>query len=336
MNRQPYLLRKIHSAKSRLHRQLQHRLLQVLEKTPAPSRFTLRNILFTHFASLFVGTQAYAQWQAAMDYFQLNRSSKIQLIDLQAIPTPQSLTAKKIAIQAHIFYPDLASELAKVLANFPAPFDLLISTPDAHNEESLRKQFQGIQHLQKLQILIAPNRGRDLGPLLYGFGKQLLDYDYFAHVHTKKSSATNDIGNTWRQYLIHGLLNSSQDRSLKILNLLEDYGLIYPQKFPLIDVQNCQWGESLQAASTLCKSMQIPAPLPGYIEFPAGSMFWAKTAALKPLLEHSFIPEDFELESGQTDRTIMHAIERSLTHIAISQGYPVALLKYPSALSYYP
>jgi lipopolysaccharide biosynthesis protein len=308
----------------------------VLEKTPVPGRFALRNALFTHLASLFVDSDAYAQWQAAMDYFVLNRSSKIQLIDLQAIPTPNSLTAKKIAIQAHIFYPDLASELAKVLASFPAPFDLLISTPDAHNEEGLRKQFQGIQHLQKLQILITPNRGRDIAPLLCGFGKELLNYDYFAHVHTKKSSVTNEIGNAWRQYLINGLLNSSQDRSLKILGLLEKFGLVYPQKFPFIDVQNCQWGENLKTASNLCKAMQIPAPLPGYIEFPAGSMFWAKTAALKPLLEHSFTIDDFETENGQTDGTIMHAMERSLTHIAISQGYLVALLKYPSAISYHP
>lgn len=336
MNRESLLLRKIDSAKIRLRYKFQHWLLCALEITPAPWRFALRNLLFNHLTPLFSGTDAYAQWQAAMDYFELNRSSKIQLIDLQAMPTPKSLTAKKIAIQAHIFYPDLASELAKVLANFPAPFDLLISTPDAHNEEGLRKQFQGIQHLQKLQILITPNRGRDIAPLLCGFGKELLNYDYFAHVHTKKSSATNEIGDAWRQYLINGLLNSSQDRSLKILDLLEKFGLVYPQKFPLIDVQDCQWGENLKTAGNLCEAMQIPALLPGYIEFPAGTMFWAKTSALKPLLELPLTLEEFDQENGQTDRTIMHAIERSITHICLAQGYPVALLRYPSAVSFYP
>ena len=324
------------SAQARAQAHLQHWGLRLIELTPAPRKFALRNALFTHLPFLFQGTPSFAVWQKAFEYFVTQRQTQIELIDLAALPIPQQLPMKKIALHAHIFYPDLASELAKVLANFPAPFDLLISTPDAHNEESLRKQFQGIQHLQKLQILITPNRGRDIAPLLYGFGKELLNYDYFAHVHTKKSSATNDIGNAWRQYLVQGLLDSSQDRSLKILNLLEDYGLVYPQKFPFIDVHNCQWGENLKTASNLCESMQIPVPLPGYIEFPAGSMFWAKTAALKPLLEHSFTIDDFETENGQTDGTIMHAIERSLTHIAISQGYPVALLKYPSTISYYP
>lgn len=336
MNRDSYLLRKMHSARTRLRHQLQHWLLRLLEITPAPWRFALRNFLFKHGAPLFSATEAYTQWQAAVKYFDTQRSPKIQIIDLGNIPSPKSIPAKKIAIQAHIFYSDLAPELVKVLTHFPVPFDLLISTPDSQNEEFLRSQFQGISNLENLKILITPNRGRDLGPLLYGFGKQLLSYDYFAHIHTKKSSATNDIGNAWRQYLVQGLLDSSQGRTLKILDLLEKYGLVYPQRFPLIDVQNCQWEDNLLAATTLCKAIQITAPSPGYVEFPTGSMFWAKTAALKPLLEHSFTIDDFETENGQTDGTIMHAIERSLTHVCLAQGYPVALLRYPSAISFYP
>jgi lipopolysaccharide biosynthesis protein len=336
MNRDSYFLRKIRSARTRLRHQLQHRLLRLLEITPAPWRFALRNFLFKHGAPLFSRTDAYTQWQAAVKYFDTQRSPKIQIIELSKIPSPKSIPAKKIAIQAHIFYSDLAPELAKVLTHFPAPFDLLISTPDSQNVEFLRSQFQGISNLENLKILITPNRGRDLGPLLYGFGKELLNYDCFAHIHTKKSSATNDIGNSWRQYLVQGLLDSSQDRTLKILGLLEEYGLVYPQKFPLIDVQNCHWGENLKNTSALCESMQIPTPSPGYIEFPSGSMFWAKTAALKPLLEHPFALNDFETETGQTDHTIMHAIERSLAHISLSKGYPIALLRYPSAISFYP
>jgi len=336
MNRETLLLRKIDSAKIRLCHKLQHWLLCALEITPAPWRFALRNLLFNHLVPLFAGTEAYAQWQAAVDYFDEKRTSQIQIIDLQTISAAKVLTPKKIAIQTHIFYADLAPELAQLLTDFPAPFDLMISTPESQNESWLRSQFHGITNLEKLQILITPNRGRDLSPMLNGYGKELLNYDYFAHIHTKKSSATNDIGDAWRQYLVQGLLDSSQKRTIKILGLLEKYGLVYPQKFPLIDVQNCQWGENLKAASALCNQMNIAAPAPGYIEFPAGSMFWAKTSALKPLLELPLTLEEFDQENGQTDRTIMHAIERSLTHICLAQGYPVALLRYPSAISFYP
>lgn len=336
MNRESLLLRKIDSAKIRLRYMLQHWLLCIVEITPVPWRFALRNILFNHLTPLFAGSDAHAQWQAAVDYFNEKRTSQIQIIDLQKIPAPKVLTPKKIAIHAHIFYSDLAPELAQLLTDFPAPFDLLISTPESQNTSLLRSQFQGIANLEKLQVLIIPNRGRDLGPMLYGFGKELLNYDYFAHIHTKKSSATNDIGDAWRQYLVQGLLDSSQGRTLKILDLLEEYGLVYPQKFPLIDVQNCQWGENIKAASALCNQMHIAVPVPGYIEFPAGSMFWAKVSALKPLLELSLTLEEFDQENGQTDHTVMHAIERSFTHICLAQGYPVALLRYTSPISFYP
>ena len=332
----PPLSRLVRSLKNKARHSLQHFSLRLIEQTPAPYKFALRNILFAKFSFLYLETEPYLNWHAATMYFDQNRSSQIKLIDLKAISPPANLPAKKIAIQAHIFYQDLAAELASLLVNFPAPFDLLISTPHAEAEEFIRNQFQGIDNLQNLQILITPNRGRDLGPMLYGFGKQLLNYDYFAHVHTKKSTNSNDIGNVWRKYLVEGLLDSSNDRTSKILGLLEEYGLVYPQKFPLIDVQNCQWGENLISANQLCAALNIPTPAPGYIEFPAGSMFWAKTAALKPLLEHPFTFEDFEIEAGQTDRTIMHAIERSLSHICLAQGYPVALLRNPSSTSFYP
>ena len=336
MHTEPLFLRLTRSALIRTRHQMQHRLLRSIERTPAPYKFALRNILFTAFAPLFKGTDIYTHWQAAQDYFDPKRLSDIELIDLQVIPTPKVLSNKRIAIQAHIFYTDIAPEIAQLLKDFPVPFDLLISTSDAKQESFLRAQFQNCPHLKQLHILVTPNRGRDLGPLLYGYGKKLLDYDYFAHIHTKKSSGTNDIGNIWRQYLFYGLLDPAKNRTLKILGLLEQFGLVYPQKFPHIDVQNCQWGDNLDGASSLCQSMGIASPSPGYIEFPAGSMFWAKTTALKPLLEHPFTLDHFEIENGQTDRTLMHAIERCLTHISLSQGYPVAVLRNPSILPVYP
>jgi lipopolysaccharide biosynthesis protein len=187
-----------------------------------------------------------------------------------------------------------------------------------------------------MDIRITPNRGRDLGPLLFGYGAELLQYDFFAHIHTKKSAATNDIGDAWREYLWDGLLNNSRQQVSKILGLLERYGLVYPQKFPLIDVQNCQWGDNYVRANALFGTLGIPAPEDGYIEFPVGTMFWANVNALKPLLEHSFALEDFEPEQGQTDHTIMHAIERLLTHTALTQEYPIGLLQSPRVFSYYP
>ena len=314
----------------------QHFLLRILERTPAPLNFKVRNFLFANMTGLFYDLDSYADWKRACEYFISSRNPKIELIDLENTKAPKHLSAKTIAIQAHIYYPELANELGLILKNFPTPFDLLVSTTNSEYREFIGSQFQSIGNLNKLRILVTPNRGRDLGPLLYGFGEELMQYDYFAHVHTKKSTGTNSIGNAWRKYLLHNLLDSHNHRIPKILHLLSNHGMVYCQKYPLIDVKYCQWGANIQMAKDLCQQLKLAEPRPGYIEFPVGSMFWAKTEALKPLLEHNFTVESFELEQGQTDHTVMHALERSLSHIALSRGYSIAILYDPNKASFYP
>ena len=330
------VLRLLRSAKIRAINHLQHKLLVSIEKMPAPYQFAWRNTLFNNLPSVFAKSPAYKNWKEACTYLINNRPASIQIIDLEKITSPKIAPSKKIAIHAHIFYLDLVPQLVALLEKFPLPFDLLISETNATHEELLLSQFQGLPQLKVLQIRITPNRGRDLGPMLYAFGQDLLQYDCIAHVHTKKSVGTNTIGNRWRDYLWEGLLSHEQERIPKIIELLSTYGLIYPQKFPLIDVQNCQWGQNHARAHDLCDKLTVSQPPEGFIEFPAGTMFWANPQALKPLLNYPFTPQDFEEEQGQSDGTIMHTIERSLAHIAQAQGYPIGLLRYPSAISYYP
>ena len=48
------------------------------------------------------------------------------------------------------------------------------------------------------------------------------------------------------------------------------------------------------------------------LEFPSGSMFWGRSAALRPLLDLKLTFEDFPEEDGRVDGTLAHAIERSV------------------------
>ena len=56
-------------------------------------------------------------------------------------------------------------------------------------------------------------------------------------------------------------------------------------------------------------------------KFPAGTMFWGRTAAFEALVPLKVEDLPFETELGQIDGTLAHALERSMGAIAIGAGY---------------
>jgi lipopolysaccharide biosynthesis protein len=70
--------------------------------------------------------------------------------------------------------------------------------------------------------------------------------------------------------------------------------------------------------------MGMMSPLPPYIDFPAGTMFWARTAALKPLFDLGLGGEDYPREPAAQDGTILNAIERLLPSVVRHAGYRFA------------
>ena len=61
-------------------------------------------------------------------------------------------------------------------------------------------------------------------------------------------------------------------------------------------------------------------------QYLGGSMFIAKVEVLRPLLLLGLQIEDFELESGQVDGTLAHALERWIGIVAETNGYSLAQL----------
>lgn len=329
-------LRKYQSAIVRFKNWSAHTLLIWLEKQPPNYRFAVRNMLFTLGAPIFRQTQAFADWQESKDFFLLHPHPFIDFITLKQQVRTTLQPNESIAIHLHLFYPELAIEIAQYLAHFPFPIDLYISTPFAKDIPTYSELFKTLAPIKAIFIEETDNRGRDLGPMLTAFGKKIARYTYFAHVHTKKSVGTNPIGEPWRTYLLESVLGNAHHRQERLLGALRMHGLIYPQKFPWIDVANCRWGNNYPRAQVLAQRFNL-RPFPnGYCEFPAGAMFWARTSALLPLLEEKWAQDDFEIEAGQTDGTLAHCLERLLPQICFAQGERVGILTNPSFLNHYP
>jgi len=96
-----------------------------------------------------------------------------------------------------------------------------------------------------------------------------------------------------------------------------DLGLIAPQG-QLYDQVVWKCGTADLAATVLAR-LDAPRTVAG--NFAAGTMFWARLAALAPLATLPDAALDFEREAGQVDGTLHHAYERVIALVAVNEGF---------------
>src|SRR5262249_1673944 len=147
------------------------------------------------------------------------------------------------------------------------------------------------------------------------------------HVHAKRSvfaSGSSDpfFGERWREFLWQNLLGDQHPMmDIVVARMAADQtlGLVFPDSPQL----PC-WDGNRDIAQQLAERMGIKETLPPFFDFPAGTMFWARTAALKALLELGLGWEDYPEEPVATDGTVLHALERLLPFVVRHSGYHYA------------
>ncbi|HAF68273.1 MAG TPA: hypothetical protein DCL16_04035, partial [Acidimicrobiaceae bacterium] len=274
-------------------------------------------------------------------YLQVGRAAGLRARPERKHPTPLKLPVNeavrstadsqpgRICVVAHMFYPDMGGEIAGWLNNIPFPFDLLVSTDTEEKRLELEQTLAGIRSLNRLDVRVVENRGRDIAPLLITFGSRILDYDFCLHIHSKKSPHSSETAG-WFDFLMTHLLHSGQ----YVRSLLNEFvrdgrlGAFYPPPFPPIERHMHRAG-TFNTARTLMQriGLQLDDDEGFGSEFPAGSMFWFRPRALEPLLRSDLSYQDFPLEAGQTNNTLAHAVERLFLLVVAEGGYrssPVA------------
>jgi lipopolysaccharide biosynthesis protein len=224
-----------------------------------------------------------------------------------------------IAMHLHIFYPDMLPEItARLSCNQIRP-DLLISVTSEEARDlvtSHLKHYEG----KVAAIEVVPNRGRDLGPFLTAFGPRILaGYDYVGHIHTKKSPDIKDaaFGKAWFDFLLVNLLGGHSgamaDTILAALRDDRSLGMVFPD-----DPYALGWNANKGIAGQLAARLGL-GKLPRHFDFPVGTMFWAKTSALAPLINLNLQWGDYPVQPLPYDGTPLHAIERLLP-LTLSSG----------------
>jgi glycosyltransferase involved in cell wall biosynthesis len=235
---------------------------------------------------------------------------------------PASALPPKAAIQWHVYYPDMVDPVVNILSNCESKPDLLISVP---NKESAAKVSQSLEgkKIGNHIIKIIPNRGRDIGSLFTAFLEEYKSYEVLGHIHTKKSLHNKDreFITQWYDFLIGSMIGGTHPlMDLILRKMAEDpkLGLVYPNDPHLIG-----WGKNYAISTQIASRIGLPLPLPAHITFPAGTMFWARVDALKPILDLSLTWDEYPKEPLPDDGTMLHALERLIPLVVKNRGYDV-------------
>ena len=228
--------------------------------------------------------------------------------------------ASRVGVILHAYHVELVPELIAYMAHIPVPADVFVSTDTEEKRAILEAAFA---HWSKgtIEIRITPNRGRDIAPKLVGFADAHDRYDMLLHLHTKASPHEARLAG-WRGYLMDSLLGSpaSIHGIFEAFARTPELGMVAPQHIDELRPW-IRWGENYVTAEELAQRMGFSLPHAAPLDFPSGSMFWARSAALRPLLDLHLSFDDFPAEAGQTDGTLAHAIERLYFHVCEKAGY---------------
>ena len=239
----------------------------------------------------------------------------VEKLILSEQKTEQLSSPVSVGVHLHLFYPDLIPVFLEYLGRIPVPFSLFVSVPDGvvADDDDVEKSFRMLSNVQEIIIKHTPNRGRDIAPMLCGFADEFRKYEVMLHLHTKKSPH-GKMQAGWLEHILEHLLPSPALIQTILIKLQRDAGMVVPPDF-IYRMTPDGWGvpENIIIAQQLIDRSDMRISLKEEypeIDFPQGSMFWARTEYLKRLFALDLKYEDFPEEPIGVDGTIAHALER--------------------------
>lgn len=231
--------------------------------------------------------------------------------------SPAAATRKRPCAVVHAWYPEVFAELLQALAGSGLQWRIVVTTT-----EDRRSQIESIARGQNMQVEVHafPNHGRDILPFLH-VAEQLIEQgeDVVLKLHTKQSKHRRD-GEQWRNEMVGRLLAAERAPAIMQAFLAQPgLGLVAPEGH--VQPLGFYWGANERNVRSLLARCGIAAPDMQRDTFAAGSMFWVRLAAIRPILDSHLTPSLFDAEAGQVDGTLAHAIERCFSLAVRHAGF---------------
>ncbi|MGM1043942.1 MULTISPECIES: glycoside hydrolase family 99-like domain-containing protein [Stenotrophomonas] len=233
------------------------------------------------------------------------------------VPAPARQRPARPCVVIHAWYPDVFAELLRKVQATGLQWRVVVTTPhERHAEIQQVLAASGVE----AEIHSFANHGRDILPFLQ-LAEALLEdgEDIVLKLHTKRSTHRND-GDQWRNELVDRLL--APERAALIVEAFDadpGLGLVPPEGH--VQRLDYFWGANERNVQGLLSRFGLPQADTDNDTFIAGSMFWVRLEALRPMLDAHLQPSLFDEEAGQVDGTLAHAIERTFTLVARYAGY---------------
>lgn len=240
--------------------------------------------------------------------------------------SPEGKACFGAAVHLHLFYEDLLEEFTEYLQRIDFAFDIYVSCQERADRDRIAEYLK--KHLpraEQIDVRGVQNRGRDIAPFYVVFADALREYDYILHIHSKKSLFFGTEQSEWRRQAMGALLPQKRPVS-DVLGLMERerIGLYFadtPQQLPRYS--NTWLGNGVQGRQLL-DALDITADREVF-NYPVGSFFWLKAAAIRKLWDAGFSYDDFEAEAGQTDGTLAHVLERAVSFVVRDAGFHLGI-----------
>lgn len=235
---------------------------------------------------------------------------------------------ENVAVVICLYYEESICQYLAYIDNIPLDFHIYIVSSNEGLYEIVRTYILKKQN-RKIELIKSQNRGRDISALLVACKEICLKYEYLCFVHDKKKKEwypDNDfefwIENLWgnslgsKNYIINILYLLEKNKGLGVLVPPEPIGSYINAWF------NDAWGNNFGLIQKLVQEMNINCDLDvNKSPITLGTVFWARSKALRKLFEKNWSYTDFDEEPLKEDGTISHAIERIIGYVAQDAGY---------------
>jgi lipopolysaccharide biosynthesis protein len=294
----------------------------------------IKGVLFGGLPFFFNRLPQYHQWKESrefagvlsMPWQRKFREKVFYNRDHVAFPdwTPSTASVgseNRLAVVIHAFYPDILLELLHRLEASRYPTVKLFITCPTDSRTIVEQMLQAFP--VENTVLSVENRGRDILPFLKILPIVVEEkFSLVLKLHTKRSNYLNR-KELWKDELFQKLLGVEQiSNSISVLQAFPNIGILGPESH--VVPMSVYYGANAAGVKRLSRQLGLKDEQLKQLNFVAGSMFYARTVALLPLLKLSLQEADFEEENGQFDGTLAHVVERTFSCSALAAGMLLA------------